>query len=109
MGKKKKDQENQVIRVKTPRDNQVICKVIERHRGKRMSVECTDGNRRMCRVPGKKRRGRAKKMWRMIKSGSYVLVEPWSIESDDKGDVVWKYSNRAVNWLRKRGYLKDLE
>jgi len=97
------EKDNQeTIRVRTPRDNQVIGRIIQMHGGKRMTVECTDGNRRMCRVPGRKSR-----IW--VKRDDYVLVEPWDIESDEKGDIVWKYRKSSVNWLKKRGYLKGLE
>jgi len=94
--------EEKKTRVRTPRNNQVLGKVIQMHGGKRMTVECNDGNRRMCRVPGRKSR-----IW--VKRDDYVLVEPWDIQSDEKGDIVWKYRKSAVNQLRKKGYLEGLE
>ncbi len=99
---KKNNNEEQTFRVKTPRGNQVIGKVIELHGGKRMKVQCSDGKLRLCRIPGRKSR-----IW--VKRDNYVLVEPWEIEGDEKGDVVWKYRGRSISWLRKKGYLKDLD
>lgn len=96
------DNGEEKIRLRTPRKGQVIGKVIGLHGGKRMTVQCTDGKRRMCRIPGRKHN-----LW--VRRDDYVLVEPWDIEPDKKGDVVWKYRKRSVKRLRKKGYLEDLE
>ncbi len=98
----KNDNDEGTKRVRTPRDNQVIGKVIRLHGGKRMTVQCADGKRRMCRIPG-----RRNNLW--VKRDNYVLVEPWDVQSDEKGDIVWKYKKTSVKWLRKNGYLEDLE
>lgn len=96
------DDEEKRTRARTPRENQVIGKVIRLHGGKRMTVQCTDGKRRMCRIPGRK-----SNLW--VKRDNYVLVEPWDIQPDEKGDIVWKYRKRSVKWLRKKGYLEGIE
>lgn len=104
MGKKnKKNQDQRIIRVRVPRGNQVLGEVEQMLGNRRMRVNCTDGNTRLCRIPGKVRR----RIW--IKEGSIVLVEPWSVQADERGDVLWRYSGGQVKWLRKKGYLKNLE
>ena len=68
-----------------------------------MYVECSDGKRRLCRVPGRLKR----RLW--IREGDYVIVEPWEVQGDERGDIIWKYKPVQVEILRKKGYLKWLE
>lgn len=90
-------------RVPMPRKNQVIGIIDQLLGAKRMYVDCADGHRRLCRVPGRAKR----RVW--VREGDFVLVEPWSIQGDEKGDVVYKYRRFQVGTLRKKGLLKELE
>jgi translation initiation factor 1A len=69
----------------------------------RMRVECEDGKTRICRVIGKMR----KRVW--IRLGDLVLVKPWIVEGEKKGDIIWRYTSTQANWLKKKGYIKNLE
>lgn len=102
MGYRKNTEKSEVFRVRTPRENQVIGKVITRHGYAKSTVKCSDGKVRMCRVPGAKRR------YLKIRPGLFVLVEPWKIQGDKKGDIVYQYRKNHVNWLKSHGYLKGL-
>ncbi len=95
--------EENVVRVRLPRNNQTIGVVERRLGGARMSVRCLDKKTRVCRIPGALRRS----LW--VREGNIVLIEPWEIQGDEKGDVIYKYSNSQVQWLKKKGYLKQLE
>ena len=66
----------------------------------RFIVQCVDGQKRMCRIPGKFRK-RIR-----ISVGDAVIVEPWEIEPKEKGDIVWIYSKTHAAWLREKGHLK---
>jgi translation initiation factor 1A len=99
--KKRKGDPHQELRVKLPRDKEIFGIVEQLHGGKRMHVRCADGKIRMCRIPGRLRR-----IW--VRPDDIVLVEPWPIQGDKKGDVVWRYRGAEVDWLKQRGYLKDL-
>ena len=66
-----------------------------------MRVKCSDDKIRICRVPGRVRLPR-------IREDDYVLVEPWEIGGENRGDVVHKYRENEVHWLRNKGYLEDL-
>lgn len=92
-----------VVRVRIPRRGQVLGEVEQLLGDRRMTVRCTDGNTRLCRIPGKIRR----RIW--IKEGNIVLVEPWEVQSNERGDILWRYTYQQAEWLERKGYLKDLE
>jgi|SRR3989344_4787915 len=91
------------IRVRTPRNKEVIGIVEQRLGGFRMKVRCLDGKSRVCRVPGRLRR----KLW--MRENDIILVEPWEYSQDGKGDVIFKYTPTQIVWLKKRNFLKGIE
>lgn len=95
--------EEEIRRVRLPRENQVIGIVEQRVGGSRMYVRCLDGKTRICRIPGRMKR----KLW--VRENDVLLVEPWELSSDDKGDIVFKYRPSQIDYLKKKGYLKQLE
>lgn len=107
MSKKKEEQalqdqiQEEIRRVKVPRGKQVIGIVDQRLGGSRMRVRCLDGKTRICRIPGRMKR----KLW--VREGDYLLIEPWDLGGEDKGDVVFKYRYNQVDFLRKKGYIKE--
>ncbi len=92
-----------VGRVKLPRGKQTFGILEQRLGGSRMRVRCLDGKTRICRVPGRLK----KKLW--VREGDVLLIEPWQLGGDEKGDVIFKYKPNQVFWLKKKGYLKELE
>ena len=90
------------IRVRVPRGNEVLGKVEQRAGANRTIVSCFDGKSRNCRVPGRLKR----KLW--IRPGNIILVQPWEFEGDKKGDIIHSYTPSAVQWLEKKGFLKDI-
>lgn len=90
-------------RVKTPRNNEILGIVEQRVGANRMIVKCLDGKQRNCRIPGALRR----RLW--IRPGDTVIVKPWEFESDKRGDVIFKYSPAAIEWLKRKGFLKEIE
>ncbi len=95
--------EDGIIRVKLPRGNQTLGILEQRLGGSRMRVKCLDGKTRICRIPGRMKRF----LW--VRDGDIVLVEPWELGGDEKGDVLFKYKRNQVDVLRKKGYLRGLE
>jgi translation initiation factor 1A len=65
----------------------------------RFKVNCKDKKERICRVSGKFK----KREW--VNTGDVVLVEPWTVQSDERGDIIWKYKRAQVEWLRNKGYI----
>jgi translation initiation factor 1A len=104
MKKKEPETEQEAIaRIKLPRGRQVLGICERRVGGSRMLVRCLDGKTRNCRIPGRLKR----RLW--VREGNVLLIEPWELGGDERGDVIYKYRPLQVNWLRKKGYLRKLE
>ncbi|MCL6500537.1 MAG: translation initiation factor eIF-1A [Candidatus Pacearchaeota archaeon] len=93
----------EVLRVRLPRGNEVLGILEQRLGANHMMVKCLDGKSRVCRVPGRLRR----KLW--LREGDTVLVEPWELGGEEKGDIIWKYHPAEVDWLKRKGFLKAAE
>lgn len=109
MGKKKQEEEKQqliqqeISRIKLPRGNQVLGILDQRLGASRVRVRCLDGKTRICRIPGRLKR----RLW--VRTGDIIIVEPWEFGGDEKGDVIYKYTNTQASFLNRKGYLKKLE
>ncbi len=91
--------EEEIARMPLPKEDEVLGVVEERLGGNKVRVKCQDGKLRICRIPGKYRT----KLW--LRVGDIVLVKPWEIQGDERGDVIFSYSRAQVEWLRKKGIL----
>ncbi len=92
-------EEQQPLRVRTPRGKETLG-IIEALLGvNRLKVRCQDNKIRICRIPGKLR----KRRW--MKQGNIIIVKPWDIQGDERGDAIWVYSSTEVSWLRRKGVL----
>jgi len=94
--------EEEIARIRTPKAGQIFGIVEARLGYGHMRVAGADKKVRVCRVPGALRR----QLW--IKVGDIVLIEPWKYQSDEKADIVYKYTRTQAEWLRNRGFLKEL-
>lgn len=92
----------EVTRARIPRNNEVIGIVEQRVGANRMIVKCFDDKIRNCRIPGSLRRS----LW--IRPGDVVIVEPWEFDKDNRGDILFKYSPAAIEWLRRKGIIKEV-
>ncbi len=90
-------------RVKLPQGRETLGICEQRVGGSRMKVRCLDGKNRICRIPGRLKR----KLW--VREGDILLIEPWELGGDAKGDVLFKYKPIQVKFLKKRGLLQGLE
>jgi translation initiation factor 1A len=94
--------EEEFRRIRLPRNPETFGIVEQRLGGSRMSIRCLDGKKRLCRIPGRLK----KSLW--VRENDLVIVEPWELGGDERGDVVYKYRNTQVDILKKRGLLKEL-
>ncbi|MBI5229196.1 translation initiation factor eIF-1A [Candidatus Micrarchaeota archaeon] len=88
------------FRLRSPRPGEIFGIVREMKGGARMIVECMDGKDRLCRIPGKIK----SRVW--VKEGDLVLIVPWTVESDEKADIVYRYTALQAQQLRNQGILK---
>lgn len=95
-------EEEEVVRTRIPQENEVLGLVEMMLGAGKLKVICEDGKTRICRIPGRLRR----RVW--IRVGDVVLVEPWKVQSDKRGDIVHKYTPTQANWLKRNGYIKNL-
>ena len=96
-------QQEEISRVKLPSGKEVFGVLEQRLGGSRNKVRCLDGKTRVCRIPGRLKR----KLW--CREGDLLLVEPWEFGGDEKGDVIFKYKPTQIDYLKKRGYLQNLD
>ncbi|MEK6823231.1 MAG: translation initiation factor eIF-1A [Nanoarchaeota archaeon] len=96
-------QEEEIRRTRMPREGEVLGVCEQRVGSSRMKVRCLDGKNRICRIPGRLKR----KLW--VREGDILLIEPWELGGDAKGDVIFKYRPLQADFLRRKGMLKTLE
>ncbi|MBI2542485.1 translation initiation factor eIF-1A [Candidatus Woesearchaeota archaeon] len=109
MSKKKEEQQKQeqiqqeISRIHLPRNAETFGIIEQRLGASRMRVRCLDGKTRICRIPGRLTR----KLW--VRENDIVIVEPWEYSGDEKGDIIYKYTPTQTSFLKRKGYLKQLE
>ncbi|MFH1409772.1 MAG: translation initiation factor eIF-1A [Nanoarchaeota archaeon] len=97
------DPAEEIRRVKIPRGNQTFGVLEQRVGGSRAKVRCLDGKNRICRIPGRLKR----RLW--VREGDIILVEPWELSGDERGDIIFKYRKTQVAYLKGKGLLKQLD
>lgn len=95
--------QQQIARIRLPRNNQVLGLVEQRLGGSRMRARCLDGKTRICRIPGRLKRT----LW--VREGDVIIIELWEFGGEKKGDIVYKYTKNQVQFLKTKGYLKKIE
>ena len=95
--------QQEITRIKLPRDNQTLGVLEQRLGASRMRVRCLDGKTRICRIPGRLKR----RLW--VRENDILIVEPWEFSGDSKGDILYKYTPTQVVFLKNKGYLKKIE
>ncbi len=89
------------VRVRLPKEGEILGIVTGTLGGGRLSVQCKDGKDRLCRIPGKIRRY----VW--VRDGDIVVIVPWEIDGEHRADIVWRYNRLQAEWLRNNGYIKS--
>tara|TARA_R100000152_G_C6723295_1_gene148945 strand:+ start:287 stop:586 length:300 start_codon:yes stop_codon:yes gene_type:complete len=69
--------------------------------GSRMKAFCDDDNYRMIRIPGKLK----KKMWCRV--NDIIIIKKWTVQSDEKGDLVYRYRPTEREVLKRKGLVPD--
>jgi len=94
------DANGDIVRVRLPQKrNREMFGMAELMMGaNHIRVKCFDGVTRLGRIKGKIK----KKIW--IREGDVLIVVPWSFQ-DDKADIIYRYTQPQVEWLRRNKYL----
>jgi translation initiation factor 1A len=96
------EEQEEILRIRIPKEGEVLGVAIAMLGAGRISVKCKDGVTRICRIPGKMRR----RVW--IRIGYLVIIQPWKVQPKEKGDIIWVYTKTQADWLRRKGYAKNL-
>lgn len=88
------------VRLRLPRGTEVLGLVMGLVGGSRMIVACKDAKERNCRVPGRLKN----QVW--VRDGDVVIVQPWEIQGDKRGDIIWRYTPLQARVLRDKGFIK---
>ena len=98
-----KEQPEESTRIRMPREQEgEVLGIVEGMAGaSRLQVKCADGKERLVRIPGRIRQN----VW--VHVGDVVIVKPWTVDSDKRGDLVWRYTHLQADILRRKGLLKD--
>ncbi|MDG6219611.1 MAG: translation initiation factor eIF-1A [Candidatus Thermoplasmatota archaeon] len=93
----KKTQPEEVTRVPMPKrvKNEMFAIVERVVGGSRMNVICGDGQTRLARIPG----GRKRRMGR-IRQNDLLIICPWDIQ-DEKADVIYHYRMNQARFLSR--------
>ena len=85
MTKKEKQSKPISRKLRLPHKDEQFAVVVEMSGGSRMKALCADNKTRMIRIGGKLKR----RMW--CRENDLIIVKPWSIQSDIKADLVYRY------------------
>lgn len=96
------EEQEEILRTRIPKEGEVLGVAVAMLGAGRIRVKCKDGLTRICRIPGKIR----KRVW--IRIGYLVLIQPWEVQPKEKGDIIWVYKKNQSDWLRRKGYAKNL-
>ena len=90
-----------IRRARLPKKGEQFAVVSEMSGGSRMIAVCEDNNKRMIRIGGKFKR----RMW--CRERDLILIKPWTIQSDEKADLVYRYLPAERNWLIRNKKLPE--
>lgn len=96
------DNENEgTVRVRLPKEGEVLGQVIQMLGNRMLLVRCTDGVTRKVRISGKHRY----RMW--VNRGDVIALTPHYGMQEDKGTMVFRYKKRGKKLLHKRGLIPE--
>jgi len=95
--------EEEIARTRLPKEGEILGVVTEALGSDRLRADCDDGFTRICRIPGRLR----KRVW--VRLRDLIIVEPWKVQSNERADIVWRYTKTQASWLQRKGYLKKIK
>ena len=101
MKKNTKQSSSFTKKVKLPTKEQQFAVVIEMSGGSRLKAMCEDGKTRMVRIGGKLKR----RMW--TRMNDLILIQPWTVQSESKADLVHRYLPTERKWILNRDIIPE--
>jgi len=89
--------QEQIERIRMPQSDEILGMVEQMLGFDHLRVRCKDGHVRTCRIRGKIR----KRLW--VRENDVVVVRPWPVQCEEKGDIIYRYTRTQVEWLRRKG------
>lgn len=89
--------QNVVQNTPIPRADEVVGTVLRALGASKFEVRCSDNNIRVCSIPGRLKR----RFW--VKENDLVLVKPWVVQSNERGDITFRYSIMDKDKLKAKG------
>ncbi|MDG6928780.1 MAG: translation initiation factor eIF-1A [Nitrososphaerota archaeon] len=99
MGKRKVLSEEALKELVLPEKGEMLGRVVKLMGSDHIMVQCADGVARLGRIRGKLKR----RIW--IREGDVVLVAPWDFKTNERCDILWRYTVGQVDYLRDKGHL----
>ncbi len=84
--------------LKLPQQGEVLGVILQTVGASNFKIRCSDSFERLCGIPGRLKR----RFW--IKEGDIVIVKPWVVQTNERGDIVWRYSIGDKERLKAKGY-----
>jgi translation initiation factor 1A len=94
--------EEEIARIRLPKHGEVLGVVTAMVGAGKMTVDCDDGLTRLCRIPGKIR----KRVW--VRQNDLIIITPWTVQSNERADIEWRYTRTQASWLKRNGYIKRI-
>jgi len=93
--------DNEVIRVRLPKEGEVLGQVIQMLGNRMLLVRCKDGVTRKVRISGKHRF----RMW--VNRGDVIALTPHYGMNEEKGTMTFRYKKRGKKQLYDRDLIPE--
>lgn len=99
MGKRQVKNESELKKIRLPEEGELFGRVLKMLGGENLVVKCLDGITRRGRIRGKLKR----RIW--IRDNDIVIIAPWDFKSDERGDILWRFTLPQVDWLKQNDHI----
>ena len=99
MGKRQVKSESELKKIRLPEEGELFGRVLKMLGGENLVVKCLDGITRRGRIRGKLKR----RIW--IRNNDIVIIAPWDFKSDERGDILWRFTLPQVDWLKQNDHI----
>ena len=99
MGKRQVKSEGELKKIRLPEEGELFGRVLKMLGGENLIVKCLDGITRRGRIRGKLKR----RIW--IRDNDIVIIAPWDFKSEERGDILWRFTLPQVDWLKQNDHI----